>query len=98
MPASVRRWLAKNLPWKDLNNVTEIVDVMNETSIKILEEKKKALKKGDDAVVHQVAEGRDIMSILRKCFMLVHVQTVGAVLIAIRSASQYFCIRRYEAS
>lgn len=71
---------------------------MNETSIKILEEKKKALKKGDDAVVHQVAEGRDIMSILRKCFMLVHVQTVGAVLIAIRSASQYFCFRRYEAS
>ncbi|EIM80362.1 cytochrome P450 [Stereum hirsutum FP-91666 SS1] len=64
VPAWVRRWLAKNLPWKDLNNVTEIVDIMNETSIKILEEKKKALQKGDDAVVHQVAEGRDIMSIL----------------------------------
>lgn len=38
---------------------------MHKTSTKIFEGKKKALEKGDDAVVHQVAEGRDIMSILR---------------------------------
>ena len=39
---------------------------MHDTSIKILEGKKRALEKGDDAVVHQIAEGRDIMSVLCK--------------------------------
>lgn len=37
---------------------------MDETSNAILSAKRKALEKGDDAVVHQVGEGRDIMSIL----------------------------------
>lgn len=71
MPAWFRRWLAKSLPWKDLNHVVDIVDIMNDTSVEILEEKKRALEKGDDAVVHQIAEGRDIMSVLRKRLMIV---------------------------
>lgn len=57
--------------------MVEIIDVMHETSTKILEGKKEALEKGDDAVVHQVAEGKDIMSILREFLMSLHVQTVG---------------------
>ena len=41
-----------------------IVDAMHENSTKILEMTKKALEKGDDAVTHQIAEGKDIMSVL----------------------------------
>lgn len=67
-PSWFRRWLAKTLPWEDLNRMVDMVDFMHETSTKILEEKKTALEKGDDAVMHQVAEGRDIMSVLRESF------------------------------
>lgn len=45
--------------------MVNIVDVMYETSSKMFEGKKRALEKGDDLAV-QVAEGRDIMSVLRE--------------------------------
>jgi hypothetical protein len=38
---------------------------MDEASMKIFKEKKRALSEGDDAVLHRVGEGKDIMSILR---------------------------------
>lgn len=37
---------------------------MDETSKKIFYLKKAALEKGDDTVVQQIGEGRDIMSVL----------------------------------
>lgn len=51
---------------KGVNRMVELSDIMDETSREILNSKKMALEKGDDAVVHQVGEGRDIMSILRE--------------------------------
>lgn len=65
-PSPVRQWLARTLPWKDLNRLVEISEAMHINSSRIFEEKKRALEKGDDAVMHQVAEGRDIMSIMCK--------------------------------
>ncbi|EIM84927.1 cytochrome P450 [Stereum hirsutum FP-91666 SS1] len=64
-----RRYIAQNLPFKRLNRLVELSDIMDETSNAILSAKRKALEKGDDAVVHQVGEGRDIMSILMKANM-----------------------------
>lgn len=68
-PSSVRKWLARTLPWKDLNRLVEISEAMHVNSSRIFEAKKRALEKGDDAVMHQVAEGRDIMSIMLKANM-----------------------------
>ena len=39
---------------------------MHDRSVKIFNEKKALLEKGDDALKHQIGEGRDIMSILRE--------------------------------
>lgn len=55
-----------NIPWPNVNRLVHLSDVMYETSKMILTEKKAALEKGDSAVVNQIGEGRDIMSILRK--------------------------------
>lgn len=65
-PPALLRWLARNLPWHDLNHLAYLVDIMEETSKKIFYSKKTALEKGDDAVMLQIGEGRDIMSVLRK--------------------------------
>lgn len=47
-----------------------MVDVIHETSKMIFYSKKAALEKGDDAVVHQVGEGRDIISVLSESLQL----------------------------
>jgi hypothetical protein len=64
-PLYLRRFVAKIFPWKALKEICSIVDVMDETSMKVFEDKKRTLSKGDDAVLHQVGEGRDIVSIVR---------------------------------
>lgn len=63
-PPSVRRWIAQNVPIKRLNRAVQLTDIMDEMSREILNSKKAALKEGDDAIMHQVGEGKDIMSIL----------------------------------
>lgn len=68
-PPNFRRFIVKNFPWKVLKEICNIVDVMDETSMKVFEEKRRALSKGDDAVLHQVGEGKDIMSILLRANM-----------------------------
>ena len=52
------------LPWKNLHEMRDIVDVLTNTSAEIFEEKKKALEKGDETVTQQIDEGNDIMGIL----------------------------------
>ena len=44
-----------------------ITDIMHGRSVQIFREKKALLERGDDALRHQIGEGRDIMSILREC-------------------------------
>lgn len=52
------------LPIKTLHKLRDIIDTMHETSVEILESKKKALEEGDEAVALQVGQGKDILSIL----------------------------------
>lgn len=63
---SFRRWFIRLLPSKNIELLTEATDIMWETSNKIFYGKKAALEREDDAVVHQIGEKRDIMSILSK--------------------------------
>ena len=58
------RFVVELIPWKAIQDFIEIVDTMYNTSVEILEAKKKALAGGDDALERQIAQGKDIMSIL----------------------------------
>ncbi|KAH7907756.1 cytochrome P450 [Hygrophoropsis aurantiaca] len=68
-PASFRKWLVKVTPWKTLHELDDIVDIMDRTSTEVFESKKAALEKGDEAVLQQVGQGKDIMSILLRANM-----------------------------
>ena len=65
--AWLREKLFELVPHEGMQKVKAIVDVMHRRSVEIFEEKKRELEKGDEAVVHQIGEGKDIMSILREC-------------------------------
>ena len=41
---------------------------MYTTNLNVFEEKKRALKAGDEKVLQQIGQGRDIVSVLRTCF------------------------------
>ncbi|KAM5541911.1 hypothetical protein V8D89_004221 [Ganoderma adspersum] len=68
-PAWFRRWLVNLLPQKSAQKMKHIVDTMYERSKEIYEGKKALIESGDDAMLHQVGEGRDVMSILLKANM-----------------------------
>ncbi len=65
-PAWFRRWLVNLFPHKSVQRMKFIVDTMYERSKEIYETKKALIESGDDAMLHQVGEGRDVMSILRE--------------------------------
>ncbi|KAJ2912529.1 hypothetical protein MD484_g7882, partial [Candolleomyces efflorescens] len=54
------------LPWKNLHELRDIVDAMQETAVEIVESKQKAIKAGDEAILQQIGKGNDIISILIK--------------------------------
>ena len=58
-----RRSVVELIPWKAVQDFIEVVDVIYNSSVEIFESKKKALAGGDDAS-RQMAQGKDIMSIL----------------------------------
>ncbi|KAF8966255.1 cytochrome P450 [Flammula alnicola] len=64
-----RRFVVDILPWKNLHEVRDIVDVLHNTSVEIFESKKRALAEGDEALAHQIGQGKDIMSILMRANM-----------------------------
>ena len=59
-PAWFRRWMVDLLPIPQVQQLKHVVDVLYETSIRIIGEKKAALANGDKY------QGKDIISILRK--------------------------------
>ena len=64
-PPNLRRFLCQMIPSADVQKLREVVDIMWDTSVRIVEAKKAALEMGDEAVMEQVGRGKDIMSILR---------------------------------
>ena len=63
-----RRWAVERIPWAPLQKIRRIVDTMDEMSHAIYNAKMDAFRKGEEAVVQQIGEGKDVMSILRWCF------------------------------
>ena len=54
-------------PVRVVQRLREIADILQERSVLIVNEKKAALARGDEALKQQIGEGRDVMSILREC-------------------------------
>ena len=62
---TIRRIL-RLVPHKELQRLLDISDTMFRRSQEIIHERKAALRKGDAAMMAQVGEGKDIMSICRE--------------------------------
>ena len=77
-PAWFRRWLLDMTPNKALQHLKSIADIMNRHSLAIFEEKKALIESGDDALLNQVGEGRDIMSVLRKLSCTLRHELLGS--------------------
>ncbi|TEB29745.1 cytochrome P450 [Coprinellus micaceus] len=69
LPPRFLRWLVDVVPWNNLHAIRDIVDVMHNTSVEIVESKKRAIKEGEESILRQVGKGKDIMSILIKANM-----------------------------
>ena len=54
------------IPNKNLRQIMEISVTMHRRSQEIIDEKKAALRKGDDAMHNEIGEGKDLMSICRE--------------------------------
>ncbi|KAI1793405.1 cytochrome P450 [Ganoderma leucocontextum] len=66
--ATLRRFLS-TVPNKNLRQIMEISSTMHKRSQEIIDEKKAALRKGDDAMFQEIGEGKDLMSICLKANM-----------------------------
>lgn len=56
-----------------------VVDIMHARSVSIMEEKKRAIVSGDSALLEQIGEGKDVMSILRMVPFYPIVQLITAL-------------------
>ena len=65
-----QNFVMRHLPFKVIRDVLEVVDAVHETSLEIIESRKKALEAGGDVMDKQVGRGKDMMSILCKSFVL----------------------------
>ena len=70
LPESVIRSLCRLYPNADLRDLLGISDTMAQRSRDIIAEKKAALNKGDEELVHRVGEGKDLMGIIRESYRI----------------------------
>ncbi|KAJ2926779.1 hypothetical protein H1R20_g10302, partial [Candolleomyces eurysporus] len=64
-----RKWVMDIVPWKNLHDIRDIINTMNETAVEIIESKKRAIEAGDDSIARQVGRGKDVISTLIKANM-----------------------------
>ena len=65
VPSSWKRWVVDHPPSKRLQHMKNICDTLERNACNILQMKKNALIAGEEAMVKQVGEGKDILSLLR---------------------------------
>ena len=63
-PAWFRRMMLDMLPSPRIQRAKDIIDKAHSGCRKIFEEKKAALERGDQEMLHTVGEGKDVMSVL----------------------------------
>ncbi|KAI0741674.1 cytochrome P450 [Daedaleopsis nitida] len=65
-----RRWVGERIPHWRARKARELIDTLHTVSCEIVNSKKAALAKGDEEVIHQVGEGKDIISKLLQANMV----------------------------
>ena len=80
---TIFRHIVERIPTRNARRLVKIVDVLHALSVFIFNEKKAALQAGDDALKHQIGEGRDVMSVLCEFFLWAAI-TLPRYLIAYR--------------
>ncbi|KAI0355211.1 cytochrome P450 [Trametes cingulata] len=70
MPQRLCGALLRAIPQADIREMMRISDTLAQRSLEIINEKKMALMKGDDALKEKIGEGKDLMSILLKANIL----------------------------
>ncbi|KAI0363415.1 cytochrome P450 [Pilatotrama ljubarskyi] len=70
VPLWLCRAILRAIPHPDLREMMRISDTMAQRSLEIVNERKMALMKGDDALKEKIGEGKDLMSILLKANVL----------------------------
>ncbi|KAH9890482.1 cytochrome P450 [Cubamyces lactineus] len=68
-PPSFRRKMVEMAPFGVVQRLRQITDTIHTRSIAIINEKKAALERGDEALKEQVGEGKDLMSVLLRANM-----------------------------
>jgi len=66
VPGSILRGSLKFIPWKNLHDLVDLLNIMHRASTNIWEGKKRLYALGDKSVVNEYGEGKDLMSILLK--------------------------------
>lgn len=74
--AKLLKFIGQVVPWKRLNRIIKLVEVMNDNARDLYEKKKRLLESGDIATVKQVGDGKDIISLLSTSIVL-HFATTG---------------------
>ncbi|PIL27290.1 cytochrome P450 [Ganoderma sinense ZZ0214-1] len=64
-----RRLIVDLVPFHSVKKLRDIIDIMDEAARRIVAERKEALRSGEDAVLQQIGEGKDILSRLLRANM-----------------------------
>ena len=72
-PRKFQSFVVRLLPWKNLREIVDLVDIMHNTSVDIIKTRKTALEEGIEAMDRQVGRGKDIISILCEIPCCLHV-------------------------
>ena len=75
-PVWFRRILADIVPIRKVNRLKASVTKIEQESRKILADKRAALEAGDQKVLEQVGQGKDIMSILSEFSSLLYLEDI----------------------
>ena len=78
LPPWAAGYIGDIIPSKRVQRMRHITRTMHKRSEEIIAEKRAALQKGDLSTVQQVADGKDIMSILRKLLWVLHMPLIPA--------------------
>ncbi|KAF5360568.1 hypothetical protein D9756_005062 [Leucocoprinus leucothites] len=69
-----KRFLVKQIPWKRVQDLIEITDIMHQTSLEIIKAKREAMASPYPEVVAEMANKKDIISILMRANALASVE------------------------
>ena len=89
---ALQRKILDILPHRGLHKAAGLVDIMHRVSLEIYRQKKRAFEEGDEAVMKQIGEGKDIMSLL-SMFCCTVLAVCGQILMIILSECEHGRVR-----